>query len=215
MQKAIIERDSPRFEQLLYVLSLQTARSALISCGPVFLVILSVVIARIVLGSPTFFRYRIWAIIAAVFLMIHAVLEWYRRQARITLNEKRLYVTVPLLGNIAFELDGFRRAAVIAPELPLWTFEVVALSAASLLLSLEGYRFLSGVNTDPINILLAVEFLVVALQTHGQRDSKELELRFGEHTDWRRHVWSRRKVTFRGREEVLRELKREVEAVAG
>ncbi|MFQ5342738.1 MAG: hypothetical protein ACE5F6_14445 [Anaerolineae bacterium] len=32
------------------------------------------------------------------------------------------------------------------------------------------------------------------------------------HSDWRRHVWSQRKVTFRGREEVLQELKRQVEA---
>lgn len=207
-----METGVARSELFLYVSSLQIARSAWISRGPALLAILSFITARVVLGGPTFFRYRIWAIIAVVLLMIHAVLEWYRNQARITLDGRHLHVTVPLLGNITFDLDGFQRAVVVAPDLPLWIFQVVAFSVASLLLILEVYHFPSEATVDPVNIFLAVEFLVLTFQIHRQRDYKSLVMWFGMHTDWRRHVWSQRKVTFRGQEEVLQELKRQVEA---
>ncbi len=160
-----------------------------------------------------FFRYRVWNIFL-VPLTVHAVLEECRSRARVILDEGRLRVTVPLLGSIAFAFDSFQSARKIVPD--PWRFVAgFPLLFAGLLLILEGYHFFSGATVDPISILFAVVLLMLAFQAYRRRDYKALELWFGAHTGWRRHVWSQRKVTFRGREEVLLELKRQVKAAAG
>lgn len=201
----------PRSETRLSVAGLQTARSALITYGPAIVAILLFLPSRAVLGDEAFFRYRVWGVFLAP-LIFYIVVRWCRNRAHVVLYEGSVRVTAPLLGDIALELDDFQEAAIRAPEVPAQVRGVLSVLSAGLFLILTVRYFFSDAAVDPVNVLFAVVLLALAFQVHQQRDYKELELWFGVHTDWRRHVWSRRKVTFRGQEEVLQELKRQVEA---
>lgn len=193
-----------RHERRIYVTGLQTSRSVLVSN----LGLLLILAAGIVWRSSALFL---------VLVLYVSLIEWCRSQSCVSVdeNEGRLRVMAPLLGDVHFELDTFQLAVISAPGSSSRVWEALFILFAGLLLIPEVYHFASGITVRSFNVVIAVMLLVFAFWMHRRRDYKELELRFGVHTDWRRHVWPHRKIILRGTEEVLLELERQVEAAAG
>lgn len=193
-----------RHERHLYVTGLRTIKSVLVSNVGLLLILATGIVWR---SSALFL----------VLVLYVSLIEWCRSQGRVSVDENRghLRAVAPLLGDVQFELDTFQSAIISAPGSSSRAWEALLILFAGLLLIPEVYHFTSGITVRSFNVVIAVMLLVFAFWMHRRRDYKELELWFGEHSDWRRHVWPRRKVTFRGREEVLQQLKRQVEAAVG
>ena len=192
-----------RLVRRVYATGLQTVKSALVSNLGLPLILTVGLVWR----GPAFLL---------VLVLYFSMIEWCRSRTHVSLDEekRRLSVTTPLLGSVHFDLGHFQGALMSALDSSRRVWEVLFILLASLLLAIEMYRFASGMVIRLFNELVAGMLLVLAFWMHQQRGYK-LEMWFGVHSDWRRHVWSRRKVTFRGREEVLQELKRQVETAAG
>jgi len=191
-------------EGRLYVTELQTARSVLVSNLGFFLILSLGVIWR----SPAFFL---------LLILYIALIEWCRSRVCVFLDEQkgRLSVTAPLLGYVHFELDSFQDVMETAPDLLPRIWEAVFFLLAGFLMISEAYHFSSGEAIKLSNLLVAAMLLVFAFSTRRRRGHKSLRIQFGMYSDWRRYLWPQRKVTLHGPEEVLRELKRQVEVAVG
>lgn len=210
------ELDLVRPEIRVHVKELHTLRFALIYWGPLVLFFAALILARASGKGPEPFGSGIGAVIIVLPHVYGSVLDWFRSRARVLLDEidGRLRVTVPLLGQASFSLDSFKAVEMVAPAFPPWVSRVLLLLAIAFLVALEVSHLLRGAPVEPENIVIAGMGLASAFQMYRQRDYRELVMWFGSYADWRRFLWTQRKVSFRGREEVLQELKRWVVEVA-
>lgn len=133
------------------------ARFALIYWGPLVLFFAALIIARASGKGPEPFGAGIGAVIIVLPHVYGSVLDWFRSRARVLFDEidGRLHVTVPLLGQITFELNHFQGAEMGAPDIPPWVSQALLFLAIGFLVVLEVSHFLRGTPVEPENILIA------------------------------------------------------------
>ncbi|RME43817.1 MAG: hypothetical protein D6791_14555, partial [Chloroflexi bacterium] len=109
------------------------------------------------------------------------------------------------------DLASFQGAEIVPPEWPRWFSTVLLYLSIAFLLAAEIFHFFSGTPISLENLLFAGLGLLSAFRTQRQQDYVELVMWFGVYTDWRRHLWSQRKIRFRGPQTALEQLKQQVE----